>query len=142
MLWLTPLRIQDVCAHLHVNVDLETSASPNNKEPSPKSGTSAPLASPTRSDPTRSPRLQSSFGEARWDQIVAQSSWQCSGSPTIPSLDLVYGLWNTCASDGEESLTALHLESSLDGDIFGAGKRPIQREIERDGCIRLVFVEE
>ena len=45
-------------------------------------------------------------------------------------------------SDGEESQIALPLESSLDGDIFGVGKRPIQQEIEKDGCIRLVFVEE
>lgn len=45
-------------------------------------------------------------------------------------------------SDGEESRITLPLESSLDGDIFGVGKRPIQHEIEKDGCIRLVFVEE
>jgi len=30
----------------------------------------------------------------------------------------------------------------LDGDIFGVGKRPVQREVEMDGCVRLVFVEE
>ena len=54
-------------------------------------------------------------------------------------LDLVYGLWN---SDGEEPRIVLPLESGFDGDIFGVGKRPIQREIEKDGCIRLVFVEE
>jgi hypothetical protein len=45
-------------------------------------------------------------------------------------------------SDGEEPRIVLPLELGLDGDIFGVGKRPIQREIEKDGCIRLVFVEE
>ena len=136
---------KDVCARLHVNVALETSASPNNKEPGLTPGTGVPLSSPTRSDSAHTPRLQTSFGEASWDQKLAQSSsWQSAGSPTIPSplsLDLVYGLWNTCVSDGEEAQIVLPLESGLDGDIFGVGKRPIQREIEKDGCIRLVFVE-
>ena len=76
---------------------------------------------------------------------MAQSTLQTPASPAIPSplpLDLVYGLWSTYMSDGEESRITLPLESSLDGDIFGVGKRPIQHEIEKDGCIRLVFVEE
>jgi hypothetical protein len=56
------------------------------------------------------------------------------------ALDLVYGFWY---ADAEESRIALlPLESCLDGDIFGVGKRPVQREIEKDGCIRLQFVEE
>lgn len=122
---------------------LETSASPDSKEPGPKPGTDVPLSSPTRSDSARTPRLQTSFGETFWDQKLAQSTgWQSPGSPTTPSplpLDLVYGLWNT---DGEEPRIVLPLESGFDGDIFGVGKRPIQREIEKDGCIRLVFVEE
>ena len=145
MFVLTFLRTQDVCARLRVNVTLENSDSPSGKEAGPKSGTRAPLPSPNCSDSTRTPHLQPHFGEPRWDQKVAQSSWQCPGSPAIPSplpLDLVYGFWSTCRADGEESRIALPLESSLDGDIFGVGKRPIQHEIERDGCIRLVFVEE
>jgi hypothetical protein len=54
----------------------------------------------------------------------------------------VYKLWHTYVSDEEESGMVLSLESSVDGDIFGVGKRPVQREIEKDGCIQLVFVEE
>jgi len=137
-------RVKDVCARLHVNLTIENSASASSKESGPKSGTGAPLKSPFRSDSTRTPRLQSPL-EARWDQEVAQSTWQTPASPVIPSpspLDLVYGRWSTCISDGQESRIALPLESSLDGDIFGVGKRPVQHEIEKDGCIRLVFVEE
>jgi hypothetical protein len=109
-----------------------------------------PLASPTASDPTLdlSPRLQVSFAEACNNQqkVLTQSNWQYPGSPTtVPSpfpLDLVYELWHTYVSDEEESGIVLSLESSVDGDIFGVGKRPVQREIEKDGCIQLVFVKE
>jgi hypothetical protein len=131
-----------------VNVALETSASPSSKESCSKSRTGVSLASPTpRPDSTTraTSHPQPSFKEARWDsKSVAQpDSWQSPGSPIIPpsplALDLVYGLWYT---DAEESRFALPLESCLDGDIFGVGKRPVQHEIEKDGCIRLVFVEE
>jgi len=40
------------------------------------------------------------------------------------------------------SQVALPLAPCLDDDIFGIGKRPVQRDIEMDGCVRLVFVEE
>ena len=143
---------QDVCARLRVNVAsaLETSVSPSNKESSSKSRTGVlPLASPqTGSDPTLDldPRLHVSFAEACDNQkAVTQSPWQCPGNPTVPSpfpLDLVYELWHTYVSDEEESGVVLSLESSIDGDIFGVGKRPVQREIEKDGCIQLVFVKE
>jgi hypothetical protein len=143
---------QDVCARLRVNVSsaLENPVSPSNKESGSKSGTGVlPLASPqTGSDPTLDldPRIQVSFVEACDNQkAVTQSNWPCPGSPTIPSplpLDLVYELWHTYVSDEEESGIVLSLESSVDGDIFGVGKRPVQREIEKDGCIQLVFVKE
>ena len=130
---------------------LETPVSPSNKEPGSKSGTGVlPLASPpTGSDPPTldlDPRIQVSFEEARNNQkVVTQSNWQCPSSPSIPSpfpLDLVYELWHTYVSDEEESGIVVSLESSIDGDIFGVGKRPVQREVEKDGCIQLVFVEE
>lgn len=54
----------------------------------------------------------------------------------------MYGLWSTCACDVEDSRIPLPLAPCLDGDIFGVGKRPVQHEIETDGCVRLVFVEE
>jgi hypothetical protein len=126
-------------------------SSPSNKESSStKSGTGVPLASPTGSDPTLDPTsLQVvSFTEACNNQkTVIQSNCNCQwpGSPTITSpfpLDLVYELWHTYVSDEEESGIVLSLESSVDGDIFGVGKRPVQREIEKDGCIQLVFVKE
>jgi hypothetical protein len=129
---------------------LENPVSPSsNKESGSKSGTGVPLASsPTASDPTHDPsRLQVSFAEACNNQkVVTQSNcnWQCPGSPTpspVP-LDLVYELWHTYVSDEEESGIVLSLESNVDGDIFGVGKRPVQREIEKDGCIQLVFVKE
>jgi hypothetical protein len=144
---------QDVYARLRVNVSsalLETPVSPNNKESGSKSGSGVlPLASPPASDPTldlvdRHLQLEPSFAEARNNQkVVAQPNWP--GSPTVPSplpLDLVYELWNTYVSDEEESGILLSVESSVDGDIFGVGKRPVQREIEKDGCIQLVFVKE
>ena len=143
---------QDVCARLRVNVAsaLDTPVSPSNNEPGSKSKTGVlPLASSqTGSDPTLDldPRIQVSFAEACNNQkLVTQSNWQCPSSPTIPSpfpLDLVYELWHSYVSDEEESGIMLSLESSIDGDIFGVGKRPVQREIEKDGCIQLVFVEE
>jgi hypothetical protein len=146
------LRTQDVCARLHLNVALETPVSSNSKDTGPKSGTGAPLVvSPAqaRSDSKRDHPLQFSFVEAcsSNQKVVAQSNWQFPARPTTPSplpldRDTVYGFWHTCASEEEEPGTVLSLESSFDGDIFGVGKRPVQREIEKDGCIRLVFVEE
>lgn len=124
---------------MNVASALENPVSRSNKESSSKSGTGVlPLASPTAADP---------FAEACNNQKpVTQSNWQCPGSPTaIPSpfpLDLVYELWHTYVPDEEESGIVLSLESSVDGDIFGVGKRPVQREIEKDGCIQLVFVKE
>jgi hypothetical protein len=116
-----------------------------------KSGsTGVPLASsPTGPDPTllEPARLHVSFADACDNQkVVTQSNCNWPGSPTsIPSpfpLDLVYELWHTYVSDEEDSGIVLSLESSIDGDIFGVGKRPVQREIEKDGCIQLVFVKE
>jgi len=146
-------RVQDVCARLRVKAAsaLETPISPSDKELGSKSGTGVlPLPCPqTGSDrPTLDldPRIQVSFAEARNnEEVVTQSIWQCPDSPTTPSplpIDLVYELWHTYVSDEEESGIVLSLESSIDGDIFGVGKRPVQREIEKDGCIQLVFVEE
>jgi hypothetical protein len=111
----------------------------------------APLASPSPSDPTsngtRASRLQASLTEACRDQKVPKSqlSWQASCPTTTTSLSplhSIYGLWCTCAYDTEDAQFALSLAPCLDGDIFGVGKRPVQREIETDGCVRLVFVED
>jgi hypothetical protein len=127
---------------------LETPVSPNNKESGSKSGTGVlPLASPpTASDPPTldlDRHILVSFAEACNNQkVVAQPNWQCPGSPSPFPLDPVYELWHTYVSDEEESGIVLSLESSIDGDIFGVGKRPVQREIEKDGCIQLVFVEQ
>lgn len=141
---------QDLCARLCVNVTsaLDTPAvSPSDKKMSDsKSGTGASLATaPTRSDPTLDPpRLQVDSFAADQD-VVNQSNWQCPASPTILSplpLDLIYELWHTYVSDEEESGIVPSLDSSFDGDIFGVGKRPVQREIEKDGCIQLIFVKE
>ena len=124
------------------------SLSSNNKESGSKTGTGVPVpsSSPTGSDPTHDPtRLQVSFVETCNNQkLVTQSdcNWQRPGSPSPLPLDLVYKLWHTYVSDEEESGIVLSLESSVDGDIFGVGKRPVQREIEKDGCIQLVFVKE
>jgi hypothetical protein len=113
----------------------------------------APLASPSLSDPTingtRASRLQAALTEACRDQKLPQSqlSWQapCPTVTTTTSLSplhSIYGLWCTCAYDTEDAQIVLPLAPCLDGDIFGVGKRPVQREIETDGCVRLVFVEE
>lgn len=119
----------------------ETSSSPE-KEPGSGPGVDAPLASPTRSDSPRSLRLQPSV---RKDQGVIPSYCKDPDGKNISSPSLLqstYGLWCTCVYDGEDSKAALPLAPCLDGDIFGVGKRPVQREIEIDGCVRLVFVEE
>jgi hypothetical protein len=130
---------------------LEKPVSPSsNKASGSKSGTGVPPASsPTASGPTHDPsRLQVSFAEARNNQkaVAHQSNcdWQCPGSPALSPLplDLVCELWHTYVSDEEESGIVLSLEPNVDGDIFGVGKRPVQREIEKDGCIQLVFVKE
>jgi len=42
--------------------------------------------------------------------------------------------------EADYSQVTLPLAPCFDGDIFGVGKRPVQREIEMDGCVRLVFV--
>jgi hypothetical protein len=39
----------------------------------------------------------------------------------------------------EDFRIPLPLARCLDGDIFGVGKRPVQHEVETDGCVRLVF---
>jgi hypothetical protein len=44
--------------------------------------------------------------------------------------------------DEDDAQALFPLTPCLDGDIFGVGKRPVQREVEIDGCVRLVFVEE
>lgn len=132
-----------------MNVDsaLDTpTVSPSDKKMSDsKSGTGASLTTaPTRCDPALDPpRLQVSFTADK--NVVTQSNWQCPASPTILSplpLDLIYELWHTYVSDEEESGIVPSLDSSFDGDIFGVGKRPVQREIEKDGCIQLIFVKE
>jgi len=137
-------RVQDVYARLRVNVALESPAvSPSSKESGSKSGTGTPcpsMASATRSNIPHDPHLQASFAKAcNNQQVVAQSTWQCPITPSPLPLDLVYGPWS---ADEEESGIVLSLESSFDGDIFGVGKRPVQYEIEKDGCIQLVFAEE
>ena len=64
-----------------------------------------------------------------------------------PQLQSIYGLWSTCTcracdvDDDVLQITPLPTARwGLDGDIFGVGKRPVQHEIETDGCVRLVFV--
>jgi hypothetical protein len=95
------------------------------------SGT-VPLASPM----TRAGSPQSTVKPDHHDGVMKDPS----GSPTPSSS---YGLSCTCVYDGvEDSTAATPLTYFLDGDIFGTGKRPVQREIEMDGCVRLVFVEE
>ena len=130
--------------------------SPSDKKSGSKSGTDAsPTTRTTRTrsgDPAPDPALlqvPSSFEGACNNQKVVttqSNNWQCPGSPTLLSplpLDLVYEFWHTYfVSDEEESGIGPSLESNFDGDIFGVGKRPVQREIEKDGCIQLVFIKE
>ena len=110
----------------------------------------APLTSPSRSDPTRASHLHTSIRDAYGDLkvTVSLSSWQSPCDPTTPSpsppppLHSIYGLWSCMYDDVEDFQVASPLAPCLDGDIFGVGKRPVQREVEIDGCVRLVFVEE
>jgi hypothetical protein len=63
-----------------------------------------------------------------------------------PQLQSIYGLWSTCTCApcdvDDVRITPLPTAAwwCFDGDIFGVGKRPVQHEIETDGCVRLVFV--
>jgi len=150
-----PLRVHDACPRTvtRTNVlDEDTSpgmttgetSSPPDKElgTGSGSGVDAPRASPTRPDSPRPLRLQPSV---RREPGVIPSCWKDPDGTNVSSPSLLqstYGLWCTCAYDGDDSKAPLPLAPSLDGDIFGVGKRPVQREIEIDGCVRLVFVEE
>ena len=103
------------------------------------SGTDSPPPSPTRADATPALCLPSSASVTDDDSEAAQRRTRI---PEPPQLQSIYGLWSTCACDMQDSRILLPLVRSLDGDIFGVGKRPVQHEIETDGCVRLVFVEE
>jgi len=145
------LRAHDVCGSPRVNGFSEASPSPDSGESGPSSTTmDVPLASPSRSDstPTRPTHLHTSTRDAYGDQkvTVSLSIWQSPCHPTAPSpspppLHSIYGLWS-CMYDVEDFQVISPLTTCLDGDIFGVGKRPVQREVEMDGCVRLVFVEE
>lgn len=143
---------QEVRGSPRVNGFSEASPSPDSRESDPSSTPmDAPLASPSRSDsatPTRPTHLHTSTRSAYGDQkvTVSLSIWQSPCHPTAPSpspppLHSIYGLWS-CMYDVEDFQVVSPLTPCLDGDIFGVGKRPIQREVEMDGCVRLVFVEE
>jgi len=139
-------RVHDVCGRMCVNGASETSPSLSSKEPGSRTAIDAALPSPTRSDSTRASRLQApSVREACRDKKASQSSRQATFGPAITSpspLHSIYGLWCTCAYDAEDSQIVLPLAPCLNEDIFGVGKRLVQREVEMDGCVRLVFVEE
>jgi hypothetical protein len=118
----------------------EASSSPNKGLGSGSGpGMDAPLASPTH--PDSSQPLQSPVTR---DHSVIPPCWKDLDRTNILSSSPLrtYGLWCTCVYDEEDSTAVLPLAPFLDGDIFGVGKRPVQHEIEIDGCVRLVFVEE
>jgi hypothetical protein len=118
----------------HIN---GTSSSPDKELELASSGSrsvsgSVPLASPM----TRTGSPQSAIKPDHHDGVMKDPSSSPTPSPS-------HGLSCTCVYDGVEDSTAtMPLAFFLDGDIFGTGKRPVQREIEMDGCVRLVFVEE
>lgn len=114
-----------------------SSSKPGGESPSAP-GTRLVQGSGTDSPPP-SPTLPSSACENDGSGAAAQRDLRISSPPQLQS---VYGLWSTCACDVQDSLIPLPLVRFLDGDIFGVGKRPVQHEIETDGCVRLVFVEE
>ena len=125
-----------------VNGASETSPSlsSNLKDPGSRTATDAALPALTRPDSTCASRLQaSSIREACGDKKASQYG----PAITSPSpLHSIYGLWCTCAYDAKDSQIVLPLAPYPNGDIFGVGKRPVQCEVEMDGCVRLVFVEE
>jgi hypothetical protein len=131
----------DICPGMTTRSTGESSPSSDKELEAAGSGSKmdAPLASPTRLD---SSHLQS---PVRRDHSINPSCWRdvdgtkLSSSSPLPS---TYGFWCTCVYDGEDITPALPLAPCFDGDIFGIGKRPVQYEIEMDGCVRLVFVEE
>ncbi|KAH9046787.1 hypothetical protein EDB84DRAFT_600919, partial [Lactarius hengduanensis] len=114
-----------------------SSSKPGGESPS-ASGTRLVQGSGTDSPPP-SPTLPSSACEDDDSGAAAERDLRISSPPQLQS---IYGLWSTCACDVQDSRIPLPLVRSLDGDIFGVGKRPVQHEIETDGCVRLVFVEE
>lgn len=104
------------------------------------SGTDSPPTSPTRSDAVRLPSSASATGDGD-SEATAQRDLRRTRIPSPTQLQSVYGLWSTCACDVEDCRVPLPLARCLDGDIFGVGKRPVQHEVETDGCVRLVFAE-
>ncbi|KAH9174476.1 hypothetical protein EDB89DRAFT_574112 [Lactarius sanguifluus] len=128
-------------AHRMIGIEATSSSSSSSKP-----GGESPSASGTRlvqrlgtDSPPPSPTLPSSACEDDDSGAAAQRDLRISSPPQLQS---IYGLWSTCACDVQDSRIPLPLMRSLDGDIFGVGKRPVQHEIETDGCVRLVFVEE
>ncbi|KAH9050866.1 hypothetical protein EDB83DRAFT_1344710, partial [Lactarius deliciosus] len=128
------------CAGL-IGIEATSSSSSSSKP-----GGESPSAPGTRlvqrsgtDSPPPSPTLPSSVCEDDGSGAAAERDLRISSPPQLQS---IYGLWSTCACDVQDSRIPLPLVRSLDGDIFGVGKRPVQHEIETDGCVRLVFVEE
>jgi hypothetical protein len=102
-------------------------------------GTDSPPASPTRAaDATPALCLPSSTDDDCNTPKAAQRDLRRTRTAQLQS---IYGLWSTCTCDVEDVRVPLPAARCLDGDIFGVGKRPVQHEIETDGCVRLVFVE-
>jgi len=98
-------------------------------------GTDGPPTSPTRADATPASCLPSSVDTSK---KAAQRDLRRTRSPQLHS---IYGLWSTCTCDVEDFRIPQPATRCFDGDIFGVGKRPVQHEVEADGCVRLVFVE-
>jgi hypothetical protein len=109
--------------------------------PTHDTGTDSPPASPTRAaDATPALCLPSSV-RVTDDDTSAKAAQRDLRRTRSAQLQSIYGLWSTCTCDVEDVRIPLPTARCLDGDIFGVGKRPVQHEIEADGCVRLVFVE-
>ena len=113
-------------------IDIEAKSSSSSKKPSTHdSGTDGP--------PPSTPDFCLPSSAATRDDTPKAAQRDLRRTRTA-QLQSIYGLWSTCTCtcDVEDVLPTARC---LDGDIFGVGKRPVQHEIEADGCVRLVFFE-
>jgi len=110
-----------------------------------ESATSGTHGTGTDSSPPASPAL-CDFPSSSRDSDTAKAAQRDLWRTRSPQLQSIYGLWSmSCTRTCDvEDVRIFPLPTTkwcgLDGDIFGVGKRPVQHEIETDGCVRLVFV--
>lgn len=124
-------------------IGIEAKSSSSSKPGRHDTGTDSPPASPTRAADATPALCLPSSARVTDDDTSAKAVQRDLRRTRTAQLQSIYGLWSTCTCTCDVGDVRIPLPTTrcLDGDIFGVGKRPVQHEIEADGCVRLVFVE-